>query len=227
MKKPDLNRLLMWKNVTQFLNQYEPIWSSNAQFTSAVSTLSGAIVNADNAILAQAVALPGAKDNREALADAAAEQIFRIAGGARAWARDSRDILLLAAIRIRPSDLRYLKLAERVPALKGLLDASKAHAADLLSYGVSADDLDRAYAALAAYAAALTAPRQAVSQRVAVTGSIAGIMAIGAEAVRKMDDLIRLFGAAHPAFVIGYRAVRKVIANGRRSNPPAANAQAA
>ncbi len=218
MEQKDQNRLSMWKAVAHHLEANKAIWRHTPPFQRAVTALEDAIDAASEALRHQIAAGGGSRDDKETREEQAIDQVLRIAQSAKAYAMEEGDHALMAAVDYSRNALGRLPQNELVEKLRQMVAVAAVRSRALLEYGITKGEYEAALHAIEAYDQAITAPREAVAGRKAVTASVPALMKAGADILVRLDNLVHLFEAAHPQFVEAYKANRIIVDAGRRGS---------
>jgi hypothetical protein len=149
----------------------------------------------------------GKAELRDSLADAAA----RLSAALVTWADVRGDRPLLHAARLSRSAVlggRELEAADRVD---NLLALARAHAADLVPYGISGEQLDDLDDLLQSFSETIGRPRHVIREGAVARRSLADLFATADLHLARLDRLATVLEPSHPAFVAAYRAHRRVV----------------
>ncbi len=208
-------KLGMYHSVLAYLDANDAIITAIPAFKIAVGDLR-ATVSAINQVVQQQVrSITGIAVNKSASKKNLAGLTTKMADTLYAFAFDTHDAVMKAAVRISRSRLQRCRDAELVPRSRNILELVQTHQQALHDYGITAASITAFQGAVDAYDSAMPAPRNAVAERVAYRKKL---QALFREADSTLNDrigkLIAAFAGDAPAFVNVYMANRSII------NPP-------
>lgn len=212
MTQDQQNIRTMADTVMKFLNDNSSIWSAKVAFSDGVTRATAAVGAVDTASDKQQTPTTGVTADKDIARNALEEATLAIADQLSALAAKTQDMDLSAQVEMTKSSLDQLldsdleQTAERVSSL------ATTNIAALADYGVTAADVTALDALRTDFAGIKTAPRQATSERVVATATVAA-------AIRKMrsifrnelDKMISMFKKTTPDFYNGYFAARVIV----------------
>ena len=167
-------------------------------------------------------ALTGITAVKRAARKAMIATTYKVVSGLKSLANATTDVELAAQVNFSRSELSRGKEPAVVNRCDALLTLGQAHAAALAAkFNVSAADLTAQGAALTAFKAVQSKPRENVSVIAAATKELQGLFTeVDALLADEIDPLVETLREAHPAFYHEYQTCRAIVNSRRVSAQP-------
>ncbi len=206
------NKLSMFLAVLGVMETYHDQWQALTGISEMVTRLTGLAQSVQTNSGVQGTPRTGITQGKNRKLVEMARLTAEIAGYLHAYAVKQQDDNRAAQSDVHLSDL--LNLAEPLvaPRCRSIHDAANSLASSLSSYGLESADLTALDAAIAAYEAVVTAPRQAIAVNTSVTAAIATDLRAGSDLLKgELDRVMRKFERSAPAFYQAYRDARVIV----------------
>jgi len=195
------NRLSMYYTTDSALDKYSAVWTGILAFEACVSEFKTNIGAIESAVSKQIIDIRGYAMGKAKAEANMIQETVKVAGAAKAYATVSGKLVLATQMSVAKSGLRQFRDAVVAQACQGIHDAANAEVANLADYGISAVEMTALQDAIDAYAALISAPRIAITQRKGQTAEIALLIRDTYKLLsNRMDPLMGLFGASAPIF---------------------------
>lgn len=204
----------MWAATDAVLVRYKTIWQPRVPFLKAVTTFRDARTAITSPAVVQQSNTTGIAEDKETLELRAALKADYAGDIIQAYALDNNNNELYRAMMFSADGIMHLSSEASYNKMQEVLDKATTLQTNLLDYGLEAADVAGLGAAVAAYHAKLSAPRDATVQKSSATQSIAQLLKSGNGALYRMGKMINTFVVASPDFVREYKAARIIVNTG-------------
>jgi hypothetical protein len=133
-----------------------------------------------------------------------------------AFAKLSKNQILLKEINYTESDLRHLPDTVLADTVKLIYDRAQTHLDSLASYMVTEKTQAALLQAITDYKAVLASPRVEKVSQVQATKQLAELFVAGDTALENMDAVVEIVRLTQANFYVGYKAARKIVEAGNR-----------
>jgi hypothetical protein len=211
MDTSQANQVTMFKTVSAFLADNNPVWSGMAPLVAAVAQFNNRIAAID--VAAQKQQAPtGAVNNKEAARDALEDVLFLTCEALAVLGHTQNDHDLLALTAVSPSTLQRLTDEELSRRAATILPQATNRRAELATMQVTPANLDELDQAIQNFDATKASPRTATATRMAQTESLSALIREARGMLRdQIDRLVNLFRRSNSDFVAGYRGARAIV----------------
>lgn len=223
MEIPQKNKLSMFLAVLGVMETYSAAWTTLTAIAGMVTRLTDLTDSIQTNSGIQGTPRTGIAQGKNRKQVDMINLTAEVAGDLHAWAVEQQDDILAGQTDVEVSDLVHLSDVVVGPRCRELYTLAQSHAAALIPYGTTAASLTALDAAITAYEAAETAPRQAIAVNTSVTDDIARDIAAGSKLLRgELDKAMRKFARLNPDFFHAYRDARVIVDLGIRhvAKPP-------
>lgn len=206
------SKLNMYDAVITFCNDNAAIVATVPAFQTAVTSFQNIVLDLRTAAQNEIQAISGITVDKAEQKKELIGQAVDIGGAVFAYASSTDNFILKDKVRVNPSDLSRLKDELLAPACTNILNAAADNAAALIPFGVTAAKITAFETAINNYISAVPAPRNAVSNRVSVAGTIKQLFKDGDELLKEqLDKLAIQFKTTEPAFYNAYKSNRVIL----------------
>lgn len=213
------NELTMFYSVRDVCELYRATWSENAVFAATYALWSGKIPLIETNRDTQVLETTGVTTNKNIKREAMTEKALFVGNRLQSYGYVANDPELLESVAYTDSDMKRARDTEVVGLCHAILERAKKHAAELVSYGATAEIIADLEAAIGAYSEVLAKPKLAKSQTKTATENLAALFAETHKILTKRLDLdIELFKKSAPDFYSQYHTARIVYSMKRKSN---------
>lgn len=205
-------KMNMYDAVLAHCNANPLIVNSVPAFQTAVTTFRDIFEDLTDATQAEIQIISGITVDKAEQRKTLVQLAFDMAGQIFAFASATDNHILKGQVSYVFSDLNRLKDELLAPACQNILAAANANAVALVPYGVTAAKITELDDAISDYAAAVPGPRNAVSQRAAITNTIKDLFKSGDEMLKEqLDKLVIQFKTTEPEFYNAYKNNRVLL----------------
>jgi hypothetical protein len=211
------NKLAMFLAVLGVMDKYHSVWSTMTALAEIVTRLANFTTAIQDKSGVQGTPSTGIAGGKRRTRMDMIQQALAIAGDLQALATKTNDSTLRGKVAFELTDLVRLNETSVAPRCQQIHDLAKTNAIELRNYGVTTSDITTLQTVIDAYNAALTRPRELVSGRKEVTGSIAQDEIAADTLLRnELDPAMRKFKIKDAAFFGEYANARMIIDLGER-----------
>ena len=221
MNKQDENKLVMMKALLSFLKLNRAIWENSVSFTAAVQELENLILGIESIRQSTDVDQSGQVAEKRTLKANLVNKDFEIVSQIYAMACKTKNQVLQGRIGFSKSDLEGQRDGELVSTTNMIIELASAILEDLVTYDVTAAELEALGEIKLRYEDSLSAPRLSVTERKANNKKLKELM--GSSNTLLNDQLKRLvvrYQSTNPDFYNRYLATSKVVDYGLRHEKP-------
>jgi len=224
MRKPNLliktlpmttrneSKLNMYDAVISFCNNNASVTASIPAFQSALTNFQSTVAGIHSNAQLEANIITGHTASKADLKQTLATAAANLAALVYAYAIDAKDSVLRERVNIVPSEFKKFKDEMLIAACSNIRDAANANIAELAPYGITASSITDLQTAIDAYAAKISSPRNAVSQRASYSKAITALFKQADGILKKQLDKMALnFQAANIDFYNTYKSNRTII----------------
>jgi hypothetical protein len=221
MNKQDENKLVMMKALLSFLKLNRAIWEGSAPFAAAVEELEILILGIESLRQSTDVDQSGQVAEKRTLKVNLVNKNFEIVSQIFAMACKTKNQVLQARIGFSKSELEGQRDGELVSTTNMVLELASSILEDLVTYDVTAAELEVLGEIKERYENSLSVPRLSVTDRKANNAKLKELM--GNSKTLLNDQLKRLmvrYQSTNPDFYNRYLATSKVVDYGLRHDKP-------
>ena len=216
MRKIQEDRLVTAGRVVDYLAENQPDLADNEAVSDQVAAVTAAYAKMSGAH-GQAIKTtkPLTKEGRAAKAQVI-DLLPALLGPMGRVAETLNDNDLLASVTLSGKQLRKLRPLAFLAVTNAMLGLATRPdvATGIARYGLKATTLQPLHAAVAALQQAMPAPRKAIDTRVLAVGNLENLMADLMDALRDLDQDMKVFKLLDRALYDGYLQMRKIINSG-------------
>jgi hypothetical protein len=208
------SKLKMYLTVRIFLLANPAITAKLPNFPEFMAALDAAILQIQSNSQEQSIDSSGVTDSKQEYREAVITLSIDASGKIQAYAKYTRDSVLLAETKFTKTDLRHLSALDLVDAASGLKGRIDANLDSLALYGLTAESQTVFGDAIDSYNTAIPLPRQ--SQLWSREKSLLETQGfeMGDEAIDHIDSVVEIVRLTEPIFYIGYKNARRIIPQG-------------
>ena len=212
MDKKQENQLTMFYAVEKTLERHTAVWSGVPAMATATTEYGANIASLEACVEKQVIDIRGfARAKAEAEA-AMAALTLQVAGGVRAYATVVGDSVLADKMNVTRSALVRHRDSVVAQHCQGIHTEATAVVGSLADYGVLPATLTALQEAIDAYVAAITAPRNAITQRKGATAELRMLLKDTTKLlVKRLDSLVEQFRMSQPVFYRDYHNSRMIV----------------
>lgn len=221
MNKQDENKLVMMKALLSLLKLNRAIWEGSAPFAAAVEDLENLILGIESLRQSTDVDQSGQVAEKRTLKANLVNKNFEIISQIYAMACKTKNQVLQARIGFSKSELEGQRDGELVSTTNMVLELASSILDDLVTYDVTAAELEALGEIKVRYENSLSVPRLSVTDRKANNAKLKELM--GNSKTVLNDQLKRLmvrYQSTNPDFYNRYLATSKVVDYGLRHDKP-------
>ena len=212
------DRFSLFLTVEAACQRHQAVWDTDfPAFAQAFAKFQEHVAEIGRLAADQRSAIRGATRQKIRTRRAMEDSARQLGGALAAWAEVNGQQPL--AERVYLSRNAWHKLRDTVCLTRAslILKEGRARLADVADYGVTESLLDELAERSDAYRAELAGPRAAINTRKAATAGLTTHIAAASKVLRtRMDRLMPLLAAAHPAFGTDYQNSRILVDSGGR-----------
>ena len=206
------NRLSMYYAVKDALNTHNLVWSVTVAFAAAVAEFLTNIGTLESVVAKQVIDIRGFAKSKAKAEDTLVEAAMKVAGGTLAFATVVENAVLATQMKVSDSGLRSFRDGIIAQACQGIHDSANAEILNLADYGILPADMTALQAAIDAYVALVSAPRNAIASRKGHTTELAMMMKDTSKLLDdRMDAMLVLFAETNPEFHREYFDARIIV----------------
>jgi hypothetical protein len=224
MKKKDLNKLRMYDQVVQILEEHGTVWQSNVPFSEVYATFSEKLEGLKAYIESQHVLKGVHSVHKNTAQEALIKEAIRIEHLLQFYASKTENPVLLHDVSHTYSFWKRARENDRLLQGEHLRNLLEEHLSAATAYGLSQSDLDVLANRIASYSISIGGPRNTIVHRVHITEGISEIMAeLDALLKFQMDNFVKALSESESNFVRLYAHARDVIrykGKGKERNEP-------
>ncbi|MBK9274709.1 MAG: hypothetical protein IPM49_09240 [Flavobacteriales bacterium] len=212
MDKKQENQLTMFYAVQKTLERHGAVWSGTPAMVAASTEYDANIASLEACVEKQVIDIRGfARAKAEAEAEMVA-MTLQVAGGVRAYATVVGDSVLADKMNVTRSTLLRHRDSVVAQHCQGIHTEATAVVASLADYGVLPATLTALQGAIDAYVAAITAPRNAITQRKGATAELRMLIKDTTKLlVKRLDSLVEQYRLANAEFYREYHNSRMIV----------------
>lgn len=212
MLKKDVNKMRMYDQVVQILEEHGTIWQSNVPFSEVYATFSEKLEGLKAYIESQHVLKGVHSIHKQKAQDALIKEAIRIERLLRFYAAKNENAVLLHEVSHTYSFWKRMRENDRLLQSERLRTLLEEHLSAAAEYGLSQSDLDALVNRISAYSISIGGPRNTIVHRVHITEGISEIIAeLDALLKYQMDNFVNALGESESTFVNLYTHARNVI----------------
>lgn len=215
------DRLSMFLTVEAACQRHQAVWETGSPaFAQAFAEFQEHLAEIRRLSRDQRSAVRGAARQKSRARRAMESSAHRLGGALSAWAVVNGQQQLAERVHLSPNAWRKLRDTVSLTRASLILKEGRARLDDLADYGVTEPALDELSGLIDAYRAELAGPRAAIITRKGATAGLRTRFAAASGLLRaRMDALLPLLAASHPAFGADYRHARIIVDSGGQRRP--------
>lgn len=218
MNKYQEDKLSMYLAVKSACDKHQAAWNSLPAFATNYAAFIAEVEAIEAAGGIQGAGTTGARIDKFARRDTMTSLSVQIGNAVEAYALLSDNASLAERVAVNPTILQRARDTEAAQIATRIRDEAQAIGAPLIPYGVDAAALTSLSAAITAYKALLTAPRDAIITRKAAGETLRTAFPNADRLLTDaLDKLVPLLAAQTPLFGIDYRNARIIVNSATRS----------
>ncbi|MGB4775534.1 MAG: hypothetical protein WBP45_10200 [Daejeonella sp.] len=211
MTKKQQKRLFMMKAVQGVNNASKTTWQDMLPFKKANEELDNIIASIEQAAILQQKTTTGITEDKEEWADKAIRSVLHITKNGYAYAIETKNYDLAAALDKSKSYLLSLPDNEQSAALKAMLLAVEPYAVQLKDYMITPAMITAAKDTLLQSDEAMVKPRTTIVSHSTATDSARTLLNLARPVLQRMDRMIHNFEETEPTYVSNYKKARIII----------------
>jgi len=217
MQSRQESRLNMYLLVKDYLATNAAILNPLPNYSGYATAFLGAIGQIQTHSEQQMFDKSGLRANKEQLKSTLGMLAADCSRKLQAYARYANNLLLLSETKFTESELN--KASDNVirDYAQGVCDRAQSNLAALTAYGITSATQSTLQHAIDAYVVAIPKPRIGTTETKQSTQLLAGAFVAAQAALENIDSTVEIVRMLQPNFYNGYKSVRKLIKNGRRS----------
>ncbi len=209
------DKFSMYYAVKNVCEMYQSSWVTNAVFAATYNLWAEKIPLIETNRDAQTLQTTGITTDKTAKRAAMTDKALFMENRLQSYANVTNNTELLESIKYSASDLKKARDTDVVGICNTILTKASANAAEIETYGVTAEMIADLQTAITAYSETLSKPIVAKSQTKTATENLTKLFKEADELLTKRMDLdIELFKASVPEFYSQYKTARIIIATG-------------
>ncbi len=209
------DRFSMYYVVMNTCDKYHAVWETNAVFAATYNLWVAKIPLIEQNRDAQTLETTGITTNKTAKRVAMTEKALFVENRLQSYATVVNNPELLESVKYSVSDMKKARDTDVIGICNTILARANAHAAAIVTYGVTADMITDLQAAIVAYTTTLANPKAAKSQTKTATQNLSMLFKEADTLLTKRLDLdIELFKNTNPDFFSQYKTARIITATG-------------
>ena len=211
MKKIEMAKQAMQKNVLQLLDDHKSLWEPFTPFAPEVAALRSIVAGIDKASGSQTETdSEGYTSQKNRSIDDMLEATYRLALKMKAWAKKEKNEVVLAAVNLSRTRLTADTDAEQIARCRLVVSKAEENLTSLATYEVTAAMVANVKALVEAAASQSIGKDTAGATHQTATGSIGTQVKNAAAVLDTLDDLVEAFlEEKDPDFASTYFAARK------------------
>jgi len=211
------SKLKMYLTVRIFLLASPAITAKLPNFSEFLTALDAAILQIQSSSEQQQFNTKGLTDNKSQLREALITLTVDASAKIQAYAKYTRDTVLLAETKFTKSGLKDVPSLDLVDITRGLYSRIDANLANLTVYNLDTESQIAYKTAIDAYAESIPKTRQSQLKSKETTLLETQAFATADEALSNIDMLVEMLKLTEPNFYAGYRNARKIVEQGAGS----------
>lgn len=212
MDKKQENQTSMLYAVQQALANHNGAWSATPAVVTASGELDGLIDAVESRIARQVIDIRGFARDKAAAEFAMIDMTLQVAGGVRAYAIVIGDEVLAGKMNVTRTGLVRHRDSVVAQHCQGIHDEANAVVASLVGYGVTAAVLTSFQGLIDRYVAAISAPRNAITERKTATTELRTLLTEDNRTLMtRLDSLVEQFREPQPEFYLDYHHARVIV----------------
>jgi hypothetical protein len=211
MTKKQSQKYSMYLAVFLVVNANILIWTTLVAFATAFNKFKLKIIDIEDANERATKGIKGyakdKKNKRKTMKDLA----MRIKGAVQAYATANGNTILFETVNFSASKIMSAKASLALSRAQVIYEAANANVASLLTYGITPIDVADFLAAISDFETAISAPKEAISQRFVANQELKTFILEADEILKaEMDLLMENFKESAPTFYAEYFENRKI-----------------
>jgi hypothetical protein len=224
MNTKQQNKLAMYLAVKGVLDANNPVWQSLQAFADGYTDFTSHVARIQTLELSQVTDSTGIAQDKKASKAAMATAAQTISAAVHAYAVKNKNNTLANETDFTVSDLTGERDADVIKDCQNIHDLANTNIASLAAYGITAAKLTALQAAIDAFKAIATKPRDNIVTGKTVTQELSDEFDAADETLSEiLDGLIGQFAATNAKFVSDYQNARIIVdapASHASPNPP-------
>jgi hypothetical protein len=218
MNQRQLDDILMFNAVKLVLNNNQVVWNTNSVFADAVLTLQNNISGLNSQGQSQQTNIKGVTQTKEQAKDTLIGYAVALAYAGKAYAVATNNVALKQACTVTKSALVHTSETELPGVCQNLYDRVNPFIGSMNGYGVSAATQTILQAAITAFTALISTPRNIQTTSVVATATIALEIKNTKDLLdEQLDGLMEQYAVVSSAFYNSYHAARKLVSHGHHT----------
>jgi hypothetical protein len=198
-----------------FLLSYPAILAKLPNCDEFMTALAAAIAQIQNISEKQHINTKGVTDNKKKLRESVIKLTLDASAKMQAYARYSRDTVLLAETKFTSSGIRNIASLELVDIAKGLYNIIQQNIDKVSDYILNVASQTAFKTSIDAYSESIPQPRQSQLKSRENTLLVSQAFASGYEALSNIDTLVEIVKLSEPNFYAGFKNARKIVEQGK------------
>lgn len=221
MNKQHENKLVTMKALLSYLKLNKSIWQSSVPLATAVTELENLIGLIETIRKSTEMDQSGLVVEKRTLRTSLVNKTFEVASQLYAMACKTKDQVLQAKVDFSKSELEGQRDGELASTSKTVVDLARSFLDALISYDVTAPELDILDSLIDRYENSLPTPRLSVSERKANNEKMKGLFRSSKEILNdQIKRLMTRYQEPNPDFYAGYLNASMVVDYGTRYDKP-------
>lgn len=221
MNKQHENKLVTMKALLSYLKLNKSIWQSSVPLAAAVTELENLIGLIETIRKSTEMDQSGLVVEKRTLRTSLVNKTFEVTSQLYAMACKTKDQVLQAKVDFSKSELEGQRDGELASTSKTVVDLARSFLDALISYDVTAPELDILDSLIARYENSLPTPRLSVSERKANNEKMKGLFRSSKEILNdQIKRLMTRYQEPNPDFYAGYLNASMVVDYGTRHDKP-------
>jgi len=205
----------MYLAVEKVIDKYQAVWSGNQGFSDAVTSYKGKLKDIKLLTEVQEKKNTGIRKDKVIAWDTMRDEALVIGGAVYAYATSINNQTLKDAVNYTATDLSKVRDTLAAERCRVILDEANDVAANLINFGISAQQLLDYEQLIIAFETLLVAPRMAIVTKKGATKALKTVMS-DTDGILKdqMDRIMPQFKLSAPDFYVDYFNARIIIETG-------------
>lgn len=221
MNKQHENKLVTMKALLSYLKLNKSIWQSSVPLAVAVTELENLIGLIETIRKSTEMDQSGLVVEKRTLRTSLVNKTFEVTSQLYAMACKTKDQVLQAKVDFSKSELEGQRDGELASTSKTVVDLARSFLDALISYDVTAPELDILDSLIDRYENSLPTPRLSVSERKANNEKMKGLFRSSKEILNdQIKRLMTRYQEPNPDFYAGYLNASMVVDYGTRHDKP-------
>jgi hypothetical protein len=218
MNKRKESRLNMYDAVIAYCNSNAAIIATLPAFQTAFTSFQSIVGNIHSTVQLEANVITGITADKSQLKANLSAQATNLAAMIFAYASNLNINSLKEQVNFSPSDIKMMKDERLLASCGNIRDAANANLAPLADYGITAATITAFQTMIDAYAALVSSPRNAVSQRASYAKTLTVLFKQADASLKsQMDKMALNFKTSNDNFYNTYKSNRLIIDPGTSS----------